>query len=69
MDAAQATGNFTLYTDAKIEELIVEGGAVVGVRGTRPSSGEAVEVRGKSVVLATAAIPATRSSPCSTTSA
>ena len=53
MDAAQATGNFTLYTDAKIEELIVEGGAVVGVRGTRPSSGEAVEVRGKSVVLAT----------------
>ena len=40
-------------TDAKIEELIVEGGAVVGVRGTRPSSGEAVEVRGKSVVLAT----------------
>ena len=53
MDAAQATGNFTLYTDAKAEELIVEGGAVVGVRGTRPSSGEAVEVRGKSVVLAT----------------
>ena len=53
MDSAQATGNFTLYTDAKVEELIQEGGAVVGVRGTRPSSGESVEVRAKSVVLAT----------------
>ena len=53
MNSAKASGRFTLYTDAKAEELIQEGGAVAGVRGTRPSSGESVEVRAKSVVLAT----------------
>ena len=40
-------------TDEADVVVIGSGGAVVGVRGTRPSSGEAVEVRGKSVVLAT----------------
>lgn len=52
-ESAEATDNYKLFTDAKAEELIIEDGKVVGVRGTRPSSGEDVEVRAKSVVLAT----------------
>lgn len=44
----------TVYCDAKAEELMLDdNGQVCGVRGTRPSSGEPVEVRAKSVVMAT----------------
>ena len=35
-ECADATGKVTLYTDAKVEELVQEGGAVTGVTGTRP---------------------------------
>lgn len=52
-DAADASGKVTLYTDAKVESLVSEGGAVTGVSGTRPSSGASVKVTAKSVVLAT----------------
>ena len=52
-ECADATGKVTLYTDAKVEELVQEGGAVTGVTGTRPSSGASVSVKAKSVVLAT----------------
>lgn len=52
-ESADKTGNVTLYTDAKAEEIIKEGDKVVGVSGTRPSSGAAVRVLAKSVVLAT----------------
>ncbi len=52
-DCADKTGNVTLYTDAKVEALTQEGGKVVGVTGTRPSSGAAVAVKAASVVLAT----------------
>lgn len=50
---ADESGKVTLYTDAKVESLTEEGGAVVGVTGTRPSSGATVTVKAKSVVLAT----------------
>ena len=52
-DSADKTGKVTLYTDAKVEQLVEEGGKVTGVAGTRPSSGASVAVRAKSVVLAT----------------
>ena len=52
-DCADKSGKVTLYTDAKAESLTEEGGNVVGVTGTRPSSGAAVTVKAKSVVLAT----------------
>lgn len=52
-DAADATGKVTLYTDAKIEEILKDGNKVVGVTGTRPSSGAEVRVTAKSVVIAT----------------
>ena len=52
-DAADASGKVKLYTDAKVESLVSEGGAVTGVSGTRPSSGASVKVMAKSVVLAT----------------
>ena len=53
MAAANRLGA-TVYCDAKAEELLLDDeGKVCGVRGTRPSSGEAVEVRAKSVVMAT----------------
>lgn len=52
-DAADATGKVTLYTDAKIEEILKDGDKVVGVTGTRPSSGAEVRVTAKSVVIAT----------------
>lgn len=50
---ADESGKVTLYTDAKVENLTQEGGSVTGVTGTRPSSGAAVTVKAKSVVLAT----------------
>ncbi len=52
-ESADATGNVTLYTDAKAESLIKEGDAVAGVTGMRPSNGASVTVKAKSVVLAT----------------
>lgn len=52
-ESADATGNVTLYTDAKVEEILKEGNEVVGVAGIRPSSGAEVRVAAKSVVLAT----------------
>ena len=52
-DSADKTGKVTLYTDAKVEQLVEEDGKVTGVAGTRPSSGASVAVRAKSVVLAT----------------
>ena len=52
-ESADATGNVTLYTDAKVESLIKEGDAVAGVTGLRPSNGASVTVKAKSVVLAT----------------
>lgn len=52
-DCADKSGKVTLYTDAKVESLTEEGGSVVGVAGTRPSSGATVTVKAKSVVLAT----------------
>ena len=52
-ESADATGKVTLYTDAKVESLIQDGSVVVGVSGTRPSSGNTVQVRASSVVLAT----------------
>ena len=52
-DCADKSGKVTLYTDAKVESLVKEGGQVTGVTGTRPSSGAAVSVKAKSVVLAT----------------
>ena len=52
-ECADKSGKVTLYTDAKVESLTEEGGVVVGVAGTRPSSGAAVTVKAKSVVLAT----------------
>ncbi|MEG0376729.1 MAG: FAD-binding protein, partial [Raoultibacter sp.] len=42
-----------VFTDAVVEELIEESGSIVGVRGKRGSSDAAVEVRAKSVVIAT----------------
>lgn len=53
MDSAEATGNFKLYTDAKVESLIIEGDQVTGVEGLRPSSGNSVSVKAGSVILAT----------------
>ncbi len=52
-ECADKSGKVTLYTDAKVESLVQEGGAVTGVSGTRPSSGAKVNVKAKSVVLAT----------------
>lgn len=52
-DCADKSGKVTLHTDAKVEQLTEEGGSVVGVTGTRPSSGATVTVKAKSVVLAT----------------
>ena len=43
-----------LYTDAKVEKISTDSaGVVVGVEGSRPSSGAPVKVTAKSVVLAT----------------
>lgn len=42
-----------IYTDAKVEKIVESGGAVTGVKGTRPSSGASVSVSAKSVVLGT----------------
>ena len=52
-DCADKSGKVTLYTDAKVESLVKDGGQVTGVTGSRPSSGAAVSVKAKSVVLAT----------------
>lgn len=52
-DSAEKAGNFTLYTDTKVEGLIEENGAVAGVTGIRPSSGAEVSVKAAAVILAT----------------
>ena len=52
-DCADKSGKVTLYTDAKVESLVKDDGQVTGVTGSRPSSGAAVSVKAKSVVLAT----------------
>ncbi|MDR3052713.1 MAG: flavocytochrome c [Coriobacteriales bacterium] len=51
-DSLLALGG-TIYTDAKVEALVQEGDAVVGVTGTRPSSGATIKVDARSVVVAT----------------
>jgi fumarate reductase flavoprotein subunit len=51
-DSLLAQGG-TIYTDAKVEELLIEGDVVVGAKGVRVSSGNPVEVRAASTVLAT----------------
>lgn len=50
---ADESGKVTLYTDAKVESLTKDGNSVVGVTGTRPSSGATVTVSAKSVIIAT----------------
>ena len=52
-ESADKTGNVTLYTDVKVEELSLENGAVSGITGVRRSSGNPVKVKAKAVILAT----------------
>ena len=68
-DSADKTGKVTLYTDAKVEQLVEEGGKVTGVAGTRPRAALPLPCARSPWCWPRAATPATPSWPWSTTSA
>ena len=47
------SGNVSFRWNTRVDDLLVEEGSVVGVRGTNVRSGEAVERRARGVVIAT----------------